>query len=430
MAIAPPGGGGRGMAPAPIIPFGPHPSPRREGGPSSRSTLSDEPSNRAAEAEKDASARITIANQHLEDAERDVEARMSKIKEDYAEEAIREAARSESSINAQKNKGYEQIRDLQRAQQAELNKARLEGERDLKKTQDYFRDTIYSTQRKGEEDLGEISRQHHTQAEHESRVAAMELEGQRDQFSRQMQGLIEERQAALMATSDASHKEYDRIRSNSEEAIQSSEQHYQEQFDRIHGAQKEALDRLYGRASQRIRDIRSDYSQKLSAYATRSADPFYKMASIGAKLDETSDGFILTATIPEHEQKGVTVSLKGSNLVISGYRRNQERLDERDGRSTQSSSYQTYSESFPLSWPVDGKELRKAFDGDSLTVFVPKKLGTGTPTKSRPAATERARVETPRFPENLPTGDAPKPDPEAESPPPAERRGGSRPLLT
>ena len=79
---------------------------------------------------------------------------------------------------------------------------------------------------------------------------------------------------------------------------------------------------------------------------------------------ESDDAYVLTATIPSHEQHSVQVSVRGDRLVVSGARRSDEKEDLGPGRSVTTSSYQNYSESFPLTMPVEARMLRREFDGD------------------------------------------------------------------
>src|SRR5262249_35828266 len=82
--------------------------------------------------------------------------------------------------------------------------------------------------------------------------------------------------------------------------------------------------------------------------------------------------------------------------------RNEEKLELDHGASASTSAYQSFSQSFPLSYPVQAKQLRKDFDGDELIVTVPKMPEyANRPVKTLPKP-ERAKLDRPRFPENLP----------------------------
>ncbi len=123
---------------------------------------------------------------------------------------------------------------------------------------------------------------------------------------------------------------------------------------------------------------------------------------MNAELRETGDEYILTARIPEHEREHIVVSLKGNNIVISGQRRNEEHLDNADGTSSTTSSFQSYSETHPISWPVESKLLAKSYHGDTLEVRVPKKDAKHIVPQYQAPKPEKVRAERPKFPENIP----------------------------
>ncbi len=127
------------------------------------------------------------------------------------------------------------------------------------------------------------------------------------------------------------------------------------------------------------------------------------MQDMDAELQEYDHEFVLTATIPEHERKGLAVSVRGNEVVLSGNRRSSEKLDLGPGRVQNTSSFQTFSESFPINWPVDARSLTREFDGDQLIVRIPKKK-TYEPAPYKAKRVERAKLERPTFPENIPLG--------------------------
>jgi HSP20 family molecular chaperone IbpA len=210
-----------------------------------------------------------------------------------------------------------------------------------------------------------------------------------------------------------------------EKGRQEFEQRYQNEIQQ----QSEQLSELNQTASEQLRRSRMDTAQKLAAYEERQEDPFYKLLDLNAQLHDIGDSYVLTARIPPHEQQKVNVSLKGNNqLVISGYRRNEEKLEVGPGRMKGTASHQSYSETFPLSWPVEGRKLEKYFEGDELIVKLPKKTENSVHSvyeSDKKAKPERARVQRPTFPENLPNTTA-NPAPEAGDPALAHSTGAER----
>ena len=189
---------------------------------------------------------------------------------------------------------------------------------------------------------------------------------------------------------------YEKMKEQTTLANERANEHFQGAYNATLAQDQKSLDIVAGKATTQLNQLRADTSQKLAAYQDRQGDPFYKLKDIDADLREERDRFVLTATIPPHEQDHVSVSVSGNNLIVSGTRRNEEKLDLGPGRSKSSASYQTYQESFPLPWPVDRNLLTREFQGDRLVVTVPKasQFFKKDPFKSS-AAPERLRAERP-----------------------------------
>jgi HSP20 family molecular chaperone IbpA len=207
----------------------------------------------------------------------------------------------------------------------------------------------------------------------------------------------------------------------SAEANQRAQQHFQDKFKHTVQEQANVIDGMENRASQQIRSIRKDTSEKLAAYSSRQSDPFYRMKEVGARLHDEGDAFVLTATIPDYEQKHVNVTIRGNQIVISGYRNNEEKLEESPGHVLGTNSFQSFEESFPLNWPVNAKELTREFHGDRLIARVPKQGQYAKPGPYQGPKPAKARVEPPHFPPNIHVAENESPKEDA----PSKKNGGS-----
>ena len=89
--------------------------------------------------------------------------------------------------------------------------------------------------------------------------------------------------------------------------------------------------------------------------------------------------------------------------MLTGFRRNEEKLTAEPGHERGTNAYQSFSESFALGFPVEGKHLTREFSGERLTVIVPKaQSGQARARESTVKIPVRATVERPSFPANLP----------------------------
>ena len=183
----------------------------------------------------------------------------------------------------------------------------------------------------------------------------------------------------------------------STKANEQSREHFASRY-RAHVADQEsAINRLQGEAARKLDELRSGTSHKLSAYGERQADPFYKLLDLQARLEEESDHYVIRARIPEHEQAKVTVSVQGDRIVLTGSRRNEERQELEPGHIESTNAFQTFTESFPILWPVDTRGMTRHSDGDWLTVTLPKKSRAPAPHYQPPVG--KIAVDRPRFPE-------------------------------
>lgn len=397
------------------------PSIQQRQGPSSPTSSAANPERAAEQAERDANKRIVAAQKRAEQTERETEDQMNRTRDEFVSRESAESARQEAAIESQKLKGYEALRDLKRAQEQEIRRTRREGERDLATVKNYYDRTVYQVDRTGEQKLNETKKHMTQELEQQRRANAFELEQTRDTHGHQLLELKDSQESKFQEIQQAAHKEYERLRENMSLAQKESETSFQSQYQQHLAEFKKIIDNLNNRASQEIRNVRQDTAKKLAAYSSRQSDPFYKLVDLNAEFYDEGDAYIVTARIPEHEQQHVSVAIKGNNIVISGQRRNEEKLDLGDGRSRGTASYQSFQESFPLAWPVDGKGLRREFDGDTLIVSVPKKNEYAFNQIHTPPKPEKARVERPQFPANLPgikPNERPDPDDSPKKPTP------------
>src|SRR5690606_723366 len=110
-------------------------------------------------------------------------------------------------------------------------------------------------------------------------------------------------------------------------ALQETETAFTRDFQAHFQKQQEALERIQKRAHHTLQHLRESTSHKLSAYEDRQSDPFYRLVDIDADLFEDHDAFVLTAKIPVHERDHISVTVRDNEIVLSGYRRNEESLD-------------------------------------------------------------------------------------------------------
>jgi HSP20 family molecular chaperone IbpA len=355
---------------------------------------------RAQEAEREAQNRITAATKNAEETERAYAKRLDELKDEFVKQYETEGERQEAAIEAERTKGYERLNQVKRGQDTEFHRIRRDGEKDVDALREHYRNTTYDLVRKGDQELREAESQQFRRSEFEQKSAATELDFAKEEHGKRMRSVISEQDKAISELKDQSRAEFERQRSNVEGQREVANAEFEQRFKNTLGEQETTLREIQARSAGKLNELRADNEAKLTAYDERRADPFYRLTTVDADLSETDDAYVLTARIPPHEQDHVSVAVRGNQVVISGHRKNEEKLELEPGRTQSSSAFQSFQESFPVAWPIDGKGMTREVDGDRLTITLPKRK-TYAPPPQYKAAPRRASAERPQFPDNL-----------------------------
>ncbi|HCM39419.1 MAG: hypothetical protein A2X97_01325 [Bdellovibrionales bacterium GWA1_52_35] len=389
----------------------------------SSSAVSSRSNDEAAKVQLEGREKIARAQEELARTARELEDMRDYSKRQYEEQSSVESVRQEDAIENLRNTGYEKFRELQRAQNSELEKLRKKGEEQLAATKEHFESAVLTTEKRGEQDLNKIRAKYFNETENEQKLNNAFLEETRAQQSQRFTSSRDDRAHKLAEASENYKAEYERLRTNSALASTEAEQSFKDRLDSTQKMQDSTIDRINSKAVGQLKAIRQDTASKLAAYATRQQDPFYRLMDLDLSIKDTGDALMLTGRIPTHEQAHISVAVKNqTQLVVSGFRKNEEKLDLGPGRAKATNSFQSYSETIPLPAAVDARQLTKRFEDDQLIITVPKLTrGFEKPPYKGPQP-ERARVERPKFPDNIPM-------PKAESTDPVtDPKKGSRPL--
>lgn len=339
-----------------------------------KSALDDSGPQKATAAEIDASKRIRAADQQVTERQRETEGQLGRMQDEYERQRLAESGREQAALDSERSKGYEQLRELQRVQQNELRKVRREGEDELRKLREHYLFTTNNVRTQGDQELRQSQSQSMQKLDYERKSDEeknIQLKAMQDQ---ELKNLTDTGEFKLNSISEQNHKREEDLRNQGETQTAGLIQNYVEKLNQTRKDEGQILHQMETEANQKLTQIRQNTAEKLAAYETRHQDPFYRLMDIHARIDESENAFTLTATIPEHEQKNLSVLMKGDRLVLAGYRKNEETLQLEAGHTQGTSSYQTYRESFPLPWPVDARKITREANGDQLIIRIPKKI--------------------------------------------------------
>ncbi|MDR3607031.1 MAG: Hsp20/alpha crystallin family protein [Oligoflexia bacterium] len=377
--------------------------------------------------QKDANDRATAVQNEINQINLEGQQNEDQLKQQYEQNYMAEGVRSEAAIEAEKTKGYEKLRAIQRQNQAEERRLQNQGESDITAIQERFRTEIPRARAAGENELREVQTSSTQQQQYERARSEDDLQALKKDHETRTTTLRETNEERLARLQADYQKRYEEKKTTTELATQTAAKKIEDRHNRVIAEHLQAENRIARESKRQLDSLRADTSKKLAAYHDRQSDPFYRMVTLNADFSEERDQYVLMAKVPEFEQPLVKVSISGNQLILSGQRRSEDKLELGPGRSQSTSSYQSFAETFPIPSPVDANQLTRESHGDILKITIPKKANPfAQAPKPTPEAQEvrRATVEKPHFPENLPHVEKDEPAPVAanrrDEPPPPE----------
>ncbi len=355
---------------------------------------------RVMQAEKDANQQIVQTQKRVEDATKEAASRLDMIRDQYVRQADTLRDNHELSAARTKEQGYQNLQELRQTIKTEINTATRQGDKDLRTITDYYGSESQRQLHEGEKNLkaareNQIKAQEYQfhQADEQSQMTKKSQEHQIED-TRQ---LHESRMNELYSTSQ---KDYEKTKSAHITAKEKAKGVFDKNLVESLNAHQLTLDRVNRDATGKLKQLTDSYSRSLAAYEDRQTDPFYQMVRLNGEVREATDGFIFVARVPKHEQSQITVNVVGERLLVGGARQAKEKLEESPGHQIETLSFQSFHETYPLSGPIDEKNISKEFDGDHLIVTLPKAKFPKEPTYKKPSA-DHTRAPRPDFPKGV-----------------------------
>jgi HSP20 family molecular chaperone IbpA len=93
---------------------------------------------------------------------------------------------------------------------------------------------------------------------------------------------------------------------------------------------------------------------------------------LGTQVEDGDLETVIRLRVPEHEQDNIRISHQLNSITISGTRRFQDKMKLEGGVQAASSSYQSYSESFPVRGKLEMNNMNRTYADGVLTYRIPK----------------------------------------------------------
>lgn len=357
------------------------------------------------EAEKEASKKVESARKRSNEVVQEEEIRLNNIKDEYQKQTQTEAIRGEAALENAKTKSYENLRQTQMQFAKEKQRVSLEGRQETDRLNNHYKSQAYTEELEGEKKLSEVRHKNFEAQEYERRKTETLDTSYRGTQRARLAQLKDEQDRNYAKLAEEARARYEVAKMNSDDGILASDEKFSKQVEDHLATQRQNLASINSRTSGLLEKIKQDQTRSLAAYSERGQDPFYQPISIGAQVKEHDDHFEIFAPVPAHEQKGLAVTVQGQNLVISGHRTHDESVNTEDGTVQTSSSYQAFTESVPLTFPVEARLLSREATPDGVTFRVPKKqfYAPQYQAKSRTPELDKLKIDgPPKFPHNLP----------------------------
>lgn len=356
--------------------------------------------------ERDAMIRMENARKRAEEVETEMDHRMDHARQATETSVDTANLKREQLVGSLKNQTYKEVADLKRRTAAEVARVRQEGERSTEDLRDFYKSQSEAAEFDGQKRFRESTNRNAILQEYQNRAADDERKILQQSHQEEMEALRDHTATTQQELIRQSEEELNLAREKAASARKDAENYFEGSYSRTIKTNAEALNRASADAKAQLDRLRADHALKLQKYDDRLEDPFYRMVDLGTDLRDHGDYFVLKARIPEHERENVRVTVRGNDLVVTGTRRNEEKLNLGEGKGRTVSSFQTYQEVIPLGSPVEPQGLLREFDSHGLVVTIPKKGGSRDPIAhpskpATPAASTPSRPTRPDFPEGL-----------------------------
>ncbi len=117
-----------------------------------------------------------------------------------------------------------------------------------------------------------------------------------------------------------------------------------------------------------------EFDSKFGRVDARKEDPFYRLQTFEAQLEESPDRYTIYAKVPAHERDKVDIRVKDGKAWLSATRQFSDKRDAEGTKATMS-TYQTWRQEFPLRFPVVRNSVKKEIDEDgNITITIPKRV--------------------------------------------------------
>lgn len=353
------------------------------------------------DSEREVQQKLAESEKRIKEAQEAEQSHLEQMKDEYQKQYLSEEDRQIAMLQAEKARGYETLRNMKRDIQKEVGRTKRDGDKLLQETKDYYGDVALAEQQRAEETIKRSQQSAFAAQQGQLMSSGMQERILKDNHAKQIEILRAEQSDQLEKTQAETQKMYQTTRDTFDQATVDVQNQFTSKLDQ----QKKLTEALLGeqnkRAARQLHQLTESNSRQIDAFASRQSDPFYQMVSMNGRIREHANGFTFSAEIPEYEKDTISVSVRDGQLVVTGNRKAETKVDKAPGQSVKTSSYQSYSETYPLNYPVDPKLITKTYEDGTLTIEIPKRTSFEHPLHQAKNKDTSMPSQKPDFPKAI-----------------------------
>ncbi|NBU20064.1 hypothetical protein EBS43_01425 [bacterium] len=350
--------------------------------------------------EKELNDNILTAQKQAKLAVEDGENKVKEIKDYYVDLAKKEGEQWNKTLEQKKAQTYEQIRQMKQLHSQQQKRSQEEFKVQSNELNHHHNNQLDHLRKTFDHELNSRREAYKNALEHETNRSEERIESTKTENNEFLKTLNKNFDQSQKKLSEAYDSQIERIKNNQQVVIKKEKNRNEREHSKLLDQHQKQLHQNQEKLNQQISKTQLDSSRKLSNYKTQQDDDFYKMRTFESQLTETNDEFILTANIPKHEQAHFYGTVRGNQLVIGGYRMHEEKRDDQIGHEQRTSSYQSYSQSYPLQHSVDANKLSREYRDHQVIIRVPKASGYSS-RELNIKTPDKVQSTKPEQPENI-----------------------------
>lgn len=315
---------------------------------------------------------VDALNREKENAKATVAREIDEQKRIGAEQLERDRIQKSLTKSTQQEKFDGELADLRRRNQLEVNRAHRDGKKLIDDVKDAYWHQVHEMQKDARKK---------TQSQQMSASAAMttiennyKLEEKlaREGFEHKKKVLQERRDNYLDKATAEANKLQQTVTQNFKTSAKQLEKTREEALAKHTDQVQKELAYRRSQGERQLAALNQAHAKSVASHASRTSDPFYRLHSVDAQVNNGETECVVTIRVPEHEKDTVRLTMQADGLCVTGSRRYEDKMLTDEGRKVTTNAFQSYTETFPVNGKLEMKKMTRTYEDGVLTFRIPK----------------------------------------------------------